>query len=71
MNIETKTIGELIDGLITTSLAIWHLIDKVVAGTATLEEAQQVQLSNQVRSELISAINKRLGERSITRKIHG
>lgn len=71
MDIEIKTIGELHDQLITTSLKIWHLVDKAVAGTATSAEAKVIQDLNQTRSELIAAINRRSGERVLDRKVYG
>ena len=70
MSIEIKTIGQLIDELITTNLRIWHLIDKAIAGTVTSEEAQAIQQFNQQRTELVRAINKRFGERDIGGKVY-
>jgi hypothetical protein len=70
MNIETKTIGQLIDELTITNLKVWHLIDKVMDGTATREEAQAVQTFNLQRSELVRAIDRRLGERDIGGKVY-
>ena len=70
MSIEVKTIGQLIDELITADLRIWHLVDRAIAGTITTDEAQQVQLSNQQRTELVRAIDRRLGERDIGGKVY-
>lgn len=69
--VEIKTIGQLIDELITESAKTWHLIDKVVDGTATFEEAQQVQVHNAKRNALVRAIDRRLGEPDIGGKVYG
>ena len=70
MEIETKTLGQLIDELIVVNLKIWHLIDRVMDGSGTLEDAQAVQGFNSQRSELVRTIDKRLGERDIGGKVY-
>lgn len=68
--IEIKTTGQLIDELSIINIRIWHLIDKVIEGTATPEEAQQVQVYNSQRNEYVRAIDRRLGEHDIGMKIY-
>ena len=70
MSIEIKTVGQLIDELIIVNLRIWHLVDRAMAGTATAEETQATQLFNHQRSELVRAIDRRLGERDIGGKVY-
>lgn len=70
MGIETKTIAQMIDELITADLRVWHLVDRAMAGTATAEDAQAIQKFNQQRSELMRAIDARLGERDIGGKVY-
>ena len=68
MGVEVKTIGELIDGLITTSNKIYHLIDRAVVendGDACL----QVQALNIRRNEFIRAINDVIGKGNIDPKV--
>lgn len=69
-DVEIKTTGQLIDELIIANLKIWHLIDKVMAGTATVAEAQAVQQHNATRNELIRALDRRLGARDIGGKVY-
>ena len=69
-DIEIKTIGQLIDELMICNIRIWMLIDKVHAGTATIEEAQRVQKENAKRTQLVRAIDNRLGERDIGGKTY-
>jgi len=59
-NIEVKTTGQLIDELIIMNQRIWMLIDKVIAGVATPEEAQSVQKYNAQRNEYVRAIDRRV-----------
>ena len=70
MGVETKTLGQLIDELTIVNIRIWHLIDKVIDRTATLEEAQAVQSFNAQRSELVRAVDRCLGERDIGGKVY-
>jgi len=70
MGIETKTLGQLIDELVIVNIRIWHLIDKVTDGTATVGQAQDVQKFNSQRAELVRAIDRRMGERDIGGKLH-
>lgn len=66
MNIETKTIGELVDQLITASLGCWHAQDKITDPVSTNEQIAQASLRaqklNKRRCELVAAIDRRLGE---------
>lgn len=59
-SVEVKTTGQLIDELIIMNQRIWALIDKVIAGVATPEEAQNVQKYNAKRNEYVRAIDSRL-----------
>ena len=70
MGIETKTLGQLIDELIVVNLKIWHLIDRVMDGSGTLKDAREVQGFNSQRSELVRALDRRLGERDIGGKVY-
>lgn len=70
MSIEIKTLGQLIDELVIANLKIWHLIDRVMDGSGTLEDAQEVQSFNSQRSELVRAIDRQLGERDIGGKVY-
>lgn len=53
-----KSLAELIDELITTSMKIYMLIDKVHTKTHTLEDASNIQELNRKRSQLKNAINE-------------
>lgn len=68
MNIETKTIGELIDGLFTASHGCWNAQDDICRPGATEAEvakaAIKAQKLNKRRCELVEAITRRLGEKS-------
>lgn len=56
--VEVRTVGELIDTLITLNIKIWHLVDAGYSGDgAAAVEAQRL---NQRRTELIRALNRRL-----------
>ena len=68
--IEIKTIGQLLDELVTVNQKIWHLIDRVEAGMASVAEAQAVQKWNARRNELVRAIDRRLGDTDIGEKIY-
>ncbi len=66
MTIETKTIGELIDQLITASLGCWHAQDKITDPKSTDPEvaaaSRKAQKLNKRRCELVAAIDRRIGE---------
>lgn len=66
MEIETKTIGELIDQLITACIGCWHAQDDVMApganSDAVAKAALRAQRLNKRRCELVSAIDRRIGE---------
>lgn len=66
MTIETKTIGELIDQLITASLGCWHAQDQISAPNASdkqiAEASRKAQKLNKRRCELVAAIDRRIGE---------
>ena len=68
-DVSRLTVGELIDRLTIANLKVWHLIDRVRSGEATLEEAQAVQSWNDTRTELIRAIDRELGDRDIGGKV--
>lgn len=65
-----KTIGELIDSLITTDLRCWTSQDKIFDESLTpeqqLEAAKEAQRQNAKRSQLIAAINGVFGETGFT-----
>jgi hypothetical protein len=69
-DVEVKTVGQLIDELAILNIKIWMLIDKVMAGTATPEEAQSVQVNNSKRNEYVRAIDRRLGQADIGGKVY-
>ena len=58
-----KTIGELIDNLISTNIKIFMLVDKVQKDEHTRDEAKKLQDLNSYRSELTNAINSYFKER--------
>jgi hypothetical protein len=66
MTIETKTIGELIDALISASNGCWHaqdqIADKNLSDKIRLEASMRAQRLNKRRCELVAAIDRRLGE---------
>jgi hypothetical protein len=68
--IELKNFGQLLDELVIMNLRIWHLIDKVMAGTATVEDAQLVQKYNALRNTYVRAINRRVGETDVVEKTY-
>ena len=70
-SVEVKTTGQLLDELSILNIRIWHLIDKVTDGSATVEEAQAVQTHNSTRNKLVRAIDRRLGGRDIGGKVYG
>ncbi len=63
--IEVKSIGILIDELITTSLKCWFK-QEIICASANREEisdaAKAAQSLNKRRNDLIRAIDKRLGD---------
>jgi hypothetical protein len=64
-DVSQKSIGELIDQLITTSLQCWHAQEILMQQTddATMAKvARQAQEMNARRNALIRAIDTRLGE---------
>lgn len=68
-NIELKSIGTLIDELITTDIKCWFAQETVMNETDVIkvsEAAKQAQLTNARRNKLIRAIDERLGDNSIT-----
>jgi hypothetical protein len=65
MDISQKSIGVLIDELITTSLKCWFAQEVIMNSTDEKElviAAKKAQLTNARRSALIRAIDQRLGE---------
>lgn len=70
MGIETKTLGILIDELITTSLKCWfaqeHLMDKSLSEAERLDAAIKTQEYNNRRNQLIRAIDAKMGEAGVT-----
>lgn len=65
MEIETKTIGSLIDELITTSMKCWHAqetVCKAGENAAVAKAAREAQSLNARRNALIRAIDARLKE---------
>ena len=68
MDVERKTIGELIDELITTSNKIYHLLDKAVCESDG-QAAVDAQHLNARRVALVQAINHRLDSDNIVGKV--
>lgn len=69
MSIGKKTIAELIDQLITTSLHCWFAQEEVMSETDLLkvaEAAKRAQQTNARRNALIREIDARLGDGDIT-----
>jgi hypothetical protein len=66
----TKTIGELIDSLITTDLRCWmaqeDIMNESLSTEKRLEAAIRAQEQNAKRSQLIAAINEVFGETGFT-----
>lgn len=66
MSIETKTLGMLIDELITTSMKCWHAqetICKATSEAAIAKAAQDAQSLNARRNALIQAIDRVTGQK--------
>jgi len=70
MGIENKTIGELIDALITTNLRCWMAQEDIMNEKLSQEErlsaAIKAQDQNAKRSQLIGAINNYFNETGFT-----
>jgi hypothetical protein len=69
MKIDRKSIGVLIDELITTSLKCWFAQEVVMSSDDETElaiAAKKAQLMNARRNALIRAIDERLGESDIS-----
>lgn len=69
MDIGRKSIGILIDELITTSLKCWFAQEVVMSSRDEKElatAAKKAQLMNARRNDLIRAIDKRLGDGDIS-----
>lgn len=70
MGIETKTLGILIDELITTDLKCWfaqeNLMNTSLTETQRLEAAIKTQEFNNRRNQLIRAIDAKMGEAGAT-----
>lgn len=58
-----KTIGEILDSLITTNIKVFMLIDKIQKNEHTKEDSYKCQQLNKYRSELMNAINEHFNER--------
>ncbi len=66
---EVKSIGTLIDELITTSMKCWYAQETVMNDTDITKvaaAAKQAQQLNARRNKLIRAIDERLGDGAIT-----
>jgi hypothetical protein len=69
MGIERKSLGMLIDELITTSMKCWFAQEQVMKGVSDMDvagSAATAQRLNKRRNELISAIDRVLGDEDIT-----
>lgn len=70
MGVERKTIGELIDQLVTTDIRTWNaqddLMDKSLSEKERLDAAILAQKSNARRTQLMKAIDEVLGDGDIT-----
>ena len=70
MDVRTKSIGFLIDQLITTNLRCWFAQEDIMnpdlPESKRLEAAVRAQAQNGIRSKLIKAIDEVLGEGDIT-----
>jgi hypothetical protein len=64
MDINEKTVGQLIDELITTNIRTWFnqekLMDNSLSESERLKEAINAQCNNKRRNSLIRAIDKSL-----------
>jgi hypothetical protein len=70
MNINEKTLGQLIDELITTNLRCWFaqedIMNSALSESQRLNAAIRAQEQNSKRTELIRALDKRPGGEGIT-----
>lgn len=70
MDVRTKSIGFLIDQLITTNLRCWFAQEDIMnpnlGESKRLDAAVRAQAQNAIRSKLIKAIDDVLGEGDIT-----
>jgi len=68
--IDVKSIGFLVDSLITTNLRCWfaqeEIMDESLSETERLAAAIRAQETNDKRNQLIRAIDLRLGEGNIS-----
>ncbi len=66
MDISVKTIGELIDALVTVDIRCWmaqdEIMDESLSPEKRLQAAIVAQKSNARRTQLMKAIDERLGE---------
>ena len=53
-----KTFGELVDGLITADLKLWHLVEKAERGEATGEDFTRTQVINRQRTTYMNELSK-------------
>jgi hypothetical protein len=69
-SIATKSIGELVDSLITTDLRCWFaqetLMDKSLSVEDRLAAAERAQEMNSRRTQLMMAINEFFGQEGIS-----
>ncbi len=69
MDIKQKSIGVLIDELITTSMKCWFAQERLLAGKTdkeTADAARDCQALNARRNNLMRAIDEVLGQGSIS-----
>lgn len=70
MDVRTKSIGEIIDALITASMRCWFaqekIMDQSLSDKERLDAAIRAQQQNAIRSELIRAINTESGQETLT-----
>jgi len=70
MDISRKSIGIIIDELITTSVRCWFaqedIMNKDLSNEKRLEAAERAQIMNARRSALIKAIDSLLGDEDIS-----
>lgn len=69
--IAVKSLGQLIDELSIINIRIWMLIDKVMTGVATPEEAKSVQEYNAMRNKYVRAIDALLAQNTVPAKHYG
>lgn len=69
-DIKIKTIGELIDSMVTTDLRCWmaqeDIMDESLSEHERLQAAIRAQEQNAKRSQLIAAINEMMGQEGFT-----